>query len=366
MSKSSRMLHLSFMAYEDFWNPDIERLERNVKNSLHKHQDTLGFKEIEWGPVAYKNTKTKELFTDSLVFILKESEEEYTLVIRGTNPISLSSWIFQDLDVTGMTPWSRQSPNSDTKEAYISKATDRSLGIHKGLTYEQNSEKSTVLEWLLETINSKKITLNITGHSLGGLMCGVFAAYLMDELKDRSLREYVDCKVYSYAGPSAGNRSYTAHLSKSINEYNRYTNRHDIATLVWDESDVSSLPEIYKKEDIEMNKKERSAFDFFKEEVVGLGYKQPSEPIDVKCNIASFFPTKEFLVQAAYQHAIPYLIWGCEQHLSVESNMVEHFINILKHLISHPNMGEFFKGLEDEFLKHSNNKLRSCITDRTS
>lgn len=373
MSKSSRMLHLSFMAYEDFWNPNVEHIEENVKKSLNNHQDTLGFESVEWGPVAFKNPNKMELFTDSLVYILKENEDEYTVAIRGTNPVSLSSWIFQDLDVAGMTPWSRQSPNSDNKKAYISKATDRSLGIHKNLTCKQKDGEITVLEWLVDTVNSRKsensgnkITLNITGHSLGGLMCGVFAGYLMDELHDRSLRGDVDCKVYSYAGPSAGNRSFAEHLSSTIDEYNRFTNRHDIATLVWDESDVTSLPELYKTEDIEMNPKELSAFNYFKEEVTGLDYKQPLNPIDVKCYIASFFPTKEFLVQAAYQHAIPYLIWGCEQHISVEVKMVEHFLNILKHLISHPHIGEVFKGLEDEFLNHSKNKLMGCITDRTS
>lgn len=367
MSINSRMLHLSFMAYEDFWNPHIDSIENNIKKSLIKHQDTLGFEAVEWGPVAYKSTKKLELFTDSLVYILKESEDEYTIVFRGTNPVSISSWIFQDLDVSGMTPWSRQSPNSYIKSAYISKGTDRSLGIHKGLKDREDS----ILNWLLNTIkrrqdNDNKMILNLTGHSLGGLMCGVFAGYLMDELQYRSLRDRINCKVYSFAAPSAGNNSFAGHLSTSIDEYLRFTNEHDIATLVWDEGDVKTLPDLYKKEEIEMNAKERAAYNLFREEVAALNYKQPLKPKEVKCYIASFFPTKEFIVQAAYQHAIPYLIWGCEQHLLLGEKMLGHVINILKHLVNHPHIGDVFRGLEEEFLTHSQQTLKSCISDRTS
>ena len=306
MKTETRMTLLSYLAYCDFYQPNCDKLAKNLTKMLLSVKEELTFSGIAWGPVAYKGD---EVFSESLIYVVKDiaagGEPAYTLVIRGTNPVSLVSWIFQDLNVAGQTPWSRQSTHTISNSSYISKATDTSLGIHKALT----SGGKTVLDWLTLVIQEnagRKIKLNVCGHSLGGLMSTTFALWLHDELAYQELLDRVDLRVYAFAGPTAGNGAYAAYLKESLGDrYTCYVNDYDIAPCVWSEAGMERLPGIYGDE-ITMNGFEEKLYALLCLQVQNLDYTAPGN--------ASGIPSTPngklgdgYILQAIYQHVFPYL-----------------------------------------------------------
>jgi triacylglycerol lipase len=330
MNVDSKMLMLSFLAYYDFYRTDIGKLEENMTDMLMSVKDDLDFSDISWGPVAYKDN---EVFSDSLIYIVQNKQvgdvPEYTIVIRGTNPVSISSWIFQDLAVSGLVPWIRQSEHTKADRVYISKATDTSLSIHKNLM----SAGQTVLDWVLGVLSSDpadNIKLNVTGHSLGGLMCTTFALWLYDELAYQGKTDRVGFNVYSFAGPTAGNDDFVKYTNMKFGRrYVCYENHLDIATHVWVESDMTNvLPGIYAPK-IGLKKAEQEALDFFCRQIKSLGYAQLNEIKPVASEIYSGRLFADYLLQAAYQHVVPYLEFAFE---NAPVTVVKIVIDLLKDL----------------------------------
>jgi triacylglycerol lipase len=333
MEVSKQMVLFSFLAYYDFYQPDVKRLEDNVTSMLKSVKTMLKFSEISWGPIAYKNN---EYLSDSLIYVVKNKnlskEEEYTIVIRGTNPFSLSSWLFQDLNVAGLTPWSRQLPSATTSCSYISKATDTSLHIHKNLT----SNGQTVLCWLNSVIDStdKNIHLNICGHSLGGLMATTFALWLHDELSASEKINRVDMQVYAFAGPTAGNDVYVEYLNTKLRlKYKSFENKYDIATHAWEEDDMKSkLPDIYG--DITMNNAELAIYNKLVANISGLTYKKIGNIENIDSHVFEIRST-DYIVQAIYQHVIPYLSYSLkDKKILTLALVIKIIIQILSDLSS--------------------------------
>jgi triacylglycerol lipase len=328
MEKGSRMTFLSFLAYSDFWNCDLTSLQENVATDLLNYSTELDFSEISWGPVAHQ--ENSKLPSDSLMYIVKDSiDSAYTLVIRGTNPVSISSWIFQDLMVSGLTPWGRQSPTTKSENAYISKATDNSLAIHKSLTCDGQS----VLDWIITRINADgTIKLNVTGHSLGGLMSPTFANYLLDELSSRSLGGLIDCNVYALAGPTAGTSEYVKQLNFALNDkFVCYENYYDIATHVWAEKDMRDvLPGLYAEKGIHLGKYEEMALKYLTEQIHSLGYTKLPNVHTIKSDVIPFSIFNDYILQAIYQHVFPYLIWAMTPP---SMKVIERILEIILHMI---------------------------------
>jgi hypothetical protein len=309
MKTSSQMAFFAFLACADFYEKDTAALEKNVADILMSVKEELKFSEISWGPVARK--KWYETRSDALAYIVKNENggpiNEYTISIRGTNPFSFSSWVFQDLDVGKLRKWAHQSPRTASKDAAVSRATDRSLGIHKKLA----SGGNTILKWLLEVLSSApggRIKLNVCGHSLGGLMSTTFALYLHDELRGRKLSEKVDLNVYAFAGPTAGNAPFAEYSDSSLGaQYTCYRNPFDIATHVWVESDMTSvLPAIYEPE-IGMKAFESDILEHLSGKVAKLGYAQLPRSEAVPSLVVDHIPFRDYLAQAGYQHVVPYV-----------------------------------------------------------
>ncbi len=306
------MALLALISCMDFQKLNMATLQDDFRKILAKIRKDMGFSDIPWGPIAHKGHAG--LVSDSLAFIIKDELgsgiPEYTLIIRGTNPVSLQSWLFQDLDVSGCTPWSRQSPHTGAAGACISKATDNSLGIHKGL----RDGDATILEWIKRTVQANEaggIKLNVAGHSLGGLMSVTFAAWIHDELSHEGLSGKVDVHVYSYAGPSAGNGQFASYVEGLFGEkLRRFVNPLDVATHVWAEGEMKdALPVLYAPA-IGMNDFEKREYKRLVERIEGMGYQQPGQGIELKSEIFDHVLFKDYLMQAAYQHVVPYIEWA--------------------------------------------------------
>lgn len=302
-----RMTLLSYLAYAGCWNPSPKRVAAEVAQALEATRGELGFTDVPWGPVAYR--KRGILLTDSLMYLLREPSEgeeiRLTLVIRGTNPGSLSSWIFQDLSVNGLVPWTRKSPASPHRDAWISMATDTALEIHASLEWKGQ----TLLAWLLRLLRNEgnaPVRLSVTGHSLGGLMAGVFALYLKEALEAEKLGDRVRFTIHALAGPTAGNRAFAAALDQSFPDNLRsYENPLDIAPLTWAERNLSErIPSLYLPS-IKPNKLEADTIAAFARGVQGLGYEKAGLVVEVPSAVVEV-PFDDFLLEAVVQHVAAY------------------------------------------------------------
>ncbi|HXW22575.1 MAG TPA: hypothetical protein VEK14_06660 [Rhodomicrobium sp.] len=80
---------------------------------------------IVWGPVSFSATSPG--FDDALMYVAQNSDDasELAVAIRGTNPLSVSDWVFGDLMVTGVVPWTY----AKTAGAMISASAAIGLGV---------------------------------------------------------------------------------------------------------------------------------------------------------------------------------------------------------------------------------------------
>lgn len=302
--EAKRMAVLSFLSYAECWNLKPERVEEGVRKAVNTAGPALGVDEIVWGPTAYR--KKGILLTDSLMYAVRDKSAKYTLVIRGTNPGSITSWIFQDLSVNGLVPWTRRSPKTTHRNAWISMATDNALDIHETLA----DKGKTVLEWLLGLLkenSAERIELALTGHSLGGLMSTVFALYLRDELVSRKLDKRVAITICAFAGPTAGNQAFSDALEAEFGDaLSLYDNPLDIAPLAWEEHNLASVMPVLYEPTIKPNKIQRDALSTFEEAVRGLGYTKPAKRIKQVPSSVIEVPFDDFLLEAVVQHVAAY------------------------------------------------------------
>jgi hypothetical protein len=150
--------------------------------------------------------------------------------------------------------------------------------------------------------------MHFTGHSLGGLLAPAMALWLVDYL-DATARPELAAKlrldVYGYAGPTAGNAAFAAYLESRVPASARYVNPLDIAPRAWDEAAMQELPRLYRPR-IGMEPIVKSLYDLCVVLSRSKGYAQPGKAIVVPSRVV---PTRGnlFLLEAAYQHAVPYL-----------------------------------------------------------
>ena len=370
MNVQAQMMLFSFLGYYDFYQPDTERMEENIKAMLLSVKESMQFSEISWGPAAYKN---KAVLSEALAYAVKnrrkDGKNEYTVVFRGTNPLSIQSWLFQDLNVAGQTPWDRQSVHTESASAYISKAADTSLQIHKQLQYQN----TTLLEWicsLIKNADGSKIKINLCGHSLGGLMSSTFALWLTDELAAMDMLDMVELSVYSFAGPGAGNSEYAEYLNTKIGGgYISINNNLDIAPLVWKEANMYDvLPGIYG--DIRMNEIENGLYTALCRNIFRMDYQTLETGTVIHSEVFKDIP-QDYLIQAGLQHVIPYLLYAFENEPLICTDVVINMIiQIIEDLVKNVTGDwERVKSLtaEDEqiLMNYTGKKLNAKITNRT-
>lgn len=271
---------------------------------------------IVWGPVSHKPFRG---FTveDALAFVVQGSDGHLTLVFRGTNPFSLSSWLRQDFQVSRLVRWdaapvapANLKKNQLTRREWtsvpgISQGANLSLGIASELRHRGQ----TLVEFLQD--HPCLPSLTITGHSLGGLLATTFGFWLGSRVFSTTpLRP----QIYSYAAPSAGNRSYAELFDNFFSDQVHFfaagdpkTNQKlDAATLVWNQEQMASLPGLYAP--VKMRLFTKLFYFFLQQKTKGRDYQQiqtrrtlilPSQLIHT--------PAGDYLGQVAMQHTLPYL-----------------------------------------------------------
>ncbi|NKB33128.1 MAG: hypothetical protein GKR91_08525 [Pseudomonadales bacterium] len=260
---------LAFISYTgdllDYPDPVVDSiLYFCVANELKSQPLTVNKYELVWGPAVYKFEDVE--LDDNMMFIVRRtetSEQEYVVVIRGTNPTSLSDWIVEDFNVAVTVPWEIPDKNlaSTPGEPKISEGTSIGLEILQDLKPEiPGFDPVTVREFLRQRIGSgegvDKIT--IVGHSLAGALSPAFALWLSDTRDSWDPDGSTQINVTPIAGPTGGNRDYANYYDSQLAATTRRIhNPEDIVPLAWEMRDLASLPGLYVPNGIEATGPER-------------------------------------------------------------------------------------------------------------
>jgi hypothetical protein len=321
------MCSLSFTAY---WGI-CRTTPLDVMNEIKPHLDSLS-QELVWGPAVHSpknlfNIRRNEKLNDAMMYITQtKGKNEYNIVIRGTNPFSINSWITQDLTVyEPLYSWdsvvfgniSGKDAEQPDSNGAISRGAKKTVSLCTDLIPDSTvAGTDTFYGFLRDKIDSDTI-INFTGHSLGGLAAPTLALWCIDKFDN-----WFDIKdnifVYPFAGPTAGDQIFAAHSDDIFNDSDskrcvRYQNNLDVVPKAFSYEDLESTKTIYNPYQntpdmvIDM-------IDDIQENVNNiyhqLAYSKaiPSrfiKSLDFDCT--DFWNFISFFLQVIYQHVVPYL-----------------------------------------------------------
>lgn len=307
-------VELSFISLAGCWQSQPRAVAATITDLMGR---MLPEEEIVWGPAMHQSTPEplggQAGLSDALALIARDRNSgEYFVVFRGTNTVSAAEWLFQDFMVQRQVPWRDIQAGPAPEEALVSEGAARAVRMRLDLTpgKGEKGEGKNFPAALIDILEASKgpCVMHFTGHSLGGLLAPAMALWLVDYL-DATARPELAARlrldVYGYAGPTAGNAAFAAYLESRLPATARYVNPLDIAPRAWDEAAMRDLPRLYRPR-IGMEPIMRSLYDLCVAFSRGKGYAQPGPAIAVPSRVV---PARGnlFLLEAAYQHAVPYL-----------------------------------------------------------
>src|SRR5215831_17536747 len=147
------MMELAGITYRGFWR--IGRGDRHTANiargiSLGLQDLGLANWKIVWGPACFR--PPFGWFDDQVIAVLHDSNsnpERFVIAIRGTNPISLSDWVFGDLLADPPIQWPFQA------DAHLTPSTAMGLAVLLSLGAEAQTARSRIRS-LLDGVDFEK------------------------------------------------------------------------------------------------------------------------------------------------------------------------------------------------------------------
>jgi hypothetical protein len=224
--------------------------------------------EVVWGPA-----ELKDIFgvSFSRMFIASNQDtNEYFVVIRGTNPVSIETWLKQDFDVSTAVSFNTLPDITNVSDdVVISKGAFNGVSDLLSLT-DQNTGLTAVQ--FLSSVNPR--SLYVTGHSLGGTLTPVLFAYLNNVLYGGG---YVsNMALWSFAGLTPGGTTFNNYLNSLYNNLFlwRIQNSLDVAPFLF--GDENGMKNIYSNFGIDPNLAETLLIDelFNKAAKAGIDYAQ--------------------------------------------------------------------------------------------
>lgn len=217
-TKASLITNAVNAAYTNQYDPNTYNPRDPPANtSINTPLDTT----VVWGPV-FK--PSDGFLTQSLMYIVQVNNNtsafpEYFVVIRGTNPISLTSWITEDLEVDKLIPLNTL-PVVDPQPGYptsLSSLISSDVTVSKAAFNGANDlinladgSGQTALQFLQTVLTQTPGTyIYVTGHSLGGTLTPVMFAYLFFALGYTvSESAGANMAMWSFAGLTAGGNDF--------------------------------------------------------------------------------------------------------------------------------------------------------------
>jgi hypothetical protein len=309
-----RMIELSFISYAGFWLTDAAGVENAVSGLMAR---MLPRQAIVWGPAVHQPSAAGlggyAQPSDALELICRDVDSgEFSVVFRGTNPISPTEWLLQDFMIQTQVPWQRLQVGSAPENALVSEGTATAVTLRCALRPSEGvkGHDSNLVEALVDILERSegRCVVHFTGHSLGGLLAPVMALWFVDYLATTGREDLLgklDLDASSFAAPTAGNLAFNAYCASRLRTCTRYVNDLDVAPLVWDEATLSRLPSLYKP-DIGMQPITLSMYKLCVALARDKGYAQLGDRVAVPSRVVPAHGDT-YLLEAIYQHSFPYL-----------------------------------------------------------
>lgn len=291
--------------------------------------------ELVWGPATHRPTMGR--VTDACMILVRQRETgQYTLVVRGTPPPSVSSWLFQVCAFMPRVAWRKLSPKTEAPEgALVSHGTKRTMSLLTSdeLDFPSDATDTRSLQALMVGIARKigpKGVLRIAGHSLGGVGGPLVALWLSEQLDAPPTMH-----TFSYAGPTAGNAPFALYsdsvIAKAPNRLRCYRNALDFACSCWNATAMRSVTDLYR----ETGKAHLPEFceDAFMNLLARLGYTRLCNGVDVPSEFTE--DTHTIPTEEAWQHICAYPLAFLD-----EATAVALLETILGHAIEHGNLSQ--------------------------
>ncbi|HPG63127.1 MAG TPA: hypothetical protein PK586_14025 [Casimicrobium sp.] len=228
---------------------------------------------VVWGPAECVSKITGVPY--SLMYVAaKASTGEYYVVIRGTDFLSLSTWLLQDFDVDASQPLGnlQGKPKSIPATALVSQGTFNGMSDLLDL-----SDPTTGLSLVQFLVKSKPSYLFVTGHSLGGTLTPPMFAYLNATVYNGGTIS--NMALWSFAGLTPGGTGFNQYFNSIIPNNQgfpwRIQNSLDIAPLMW--WSQSGVQKIYASNGLSWGFPESDLIkDLFSDAASAkIGYAQP-------------------------------------------------------------------------------------------
>lgn len=279
------MVKLAFISYLSLFGRKwdikqvIDKTSYDTWHIIHKALKQINpFPQtLVWGPVIGSYGTDQNV---ALIYISKYLDSNiYNVVVRGTNPFSLISWWFEDLIVWEKVPWPTESPSPPVRDAKITNATATSLNIHLNLRDEKLG--SNFIDFLKGELRKHNLTINFTGHSLGGLMAPTLALKFYESLDEELLGKVDSINTYAFAGPTAGDHNFVKYSEsvfrkKPFKDHIFYRNDHDVAVNVWNIDDMKRVFGFYNDYEIPITSVLKFIVGGLAATVDGMEYQQHS------------------------------------------------------------------------------------------
>ncbi len=257
--------------------------------------------DVVWGPA-----RKLSLFDVpySLAFIARNATtNEHWVVVRGTDPISLTAWITEDFSVGATVPFNLYAPHAP-EAARVSKGT--ADGLNDLLSLPDPNTGEHMREFLLKQDMSY---VYVTGHSLGGTLTPPTFAAISNALHGDKAPE--NMAMWSFAGLTSGNQEFADYidvLTQNGSPENtfawRFRNPLDIAPLLFENLD--QVKNIYDRAGIQFKSMDfilRGLLEDLFDRSKGKGYAQPNGEMLLCREFSEIDDT--WVKQALHQHHGP-------------------------------------------------------------
>ena len=248
---------------------------------------------VVWGPAELVNSWG---ISYSLMYVAMRSQpNEYTVVIRGTDPDSWKTWHTEDFDVGSTEAFNQLAPNAPS-DAHIAQGTYN--GMMDLLKLADPITGQGVVDFL-QDINPTY--LYVTGHSLGGTLTPTMFAYLNDVLYGGG---YVhNMALWTFAGLTPGDDGFNTYFNSLFSPQFQWRlhNTLDVAPFCW--WSLESLKTIYEPYNLNWGWPEDDLFEDLFKKAEGIGYSQPIGDLALQGNFDhSIIDDHLWVAQFLHQH----------------------------------------------------------------
>ena len=289
-----------------------KRLLDAINQDLAVWQPHIGSWSVIWGPSVYQVFFGSSPM-NAMYVAINQDATELVVAIAGTNPYSVCSWLYENLDVGNTVPWGMGAPEG----AAISAGSHRGLSILRAMrpAWNVTSPRMLLIDFLKERFQNatEKVNVTVTGHSLGGALAPLLGLWLKNQQTSWDPRGQATVKVWASAGPTPGvdafSRYYDAEFGGTTT---RYWNSLDIVPHAWAVDAMDQIPSLYMPH-IEVDPDVQSIVRRAKELTNEHPYQHilPGAPAQQgTINTSIIKPgdsnRQNFIAQALYQHVQAY------------------------------------------------------------